>query len=51
MYTSKFMENTTEMVWGKERRVNLHTQKIHRVLTKFAVPNDMVGACDGVTAW
>lgn len=43
LYFTKFADNATGVVWGREYRRNMHTRKIHRLLTVFAVPQDMVG--------
>ena len=49
VFRSGFHDNATGVVWGKEHRRDMHTKKIHRLLTKFAVPNNM--GANGTHFW
>ena len=36
-----FFTNASDVVWGREQRRNMHTRKIHRLVTKFTVSAEM----------
>ena len=49
VYRTRLYDNATELVWGREHRRNFKTQKIHRVLSKFAPPKEM--GANGTHFW